>query len=310
MIISAAIPASILPLLLSWSAAIHSSSASTSSCVEYIFSAGLYFFVITNGARDGNYNPLITDKTDPDYIPSETRDVKALDSYLLGADPYVKYDETVAKINYSKLGGFKENTKFKNEPEERVLSDENGNVIIGVRSEFGIHLMIVEKSAYDFNAKVKLEDYYTTALPKDDDYPEIPAGEHTYVDFIYSDEQSEYKTRSDKVKEAIKGFDSTYDYRLYAELTKNREKDFSKSTNDLLSAIDDYIDVQRDKNNHDQEKGMFEVWKTYYELLLTQDSYRKATEKNRILPEGCKIGFTKDGVDKSNYEQGGKCYVK
>ena len=270
-------------------------------------------FVITNGKRNASAETIA------DTDPADIDRTSATGYYGEGEDDYRKYDanpQAAAPINYKKLSGFKAGVPGFGGANERVLCDKQNNVIIGVRSQFGIHLMIVEKSAYDFADEVSLNDYYTTAIPGESDYPTYKEGEkkgqdmETYVNFINSVNKSEYNTRAEAVRSAIKGFDSTYDYRLYAELTKNREKDFSKSTNDLLSAIDDYIDVQRDKNNHDQEKGMFEVWKTYYELLLTQDSYRKATEKNRILPEGCKIGFTKDGVDKSNYEQGGKCYVK
>ncbi len=276
-------------------------------------------FVITNGKRDANYDPTAA------ALPSETRDVKNSSDYFAGADTYVKYDETVAKIDYSKLGGFKANAKFANDTDEKVLTDENENVIIGVRSEFGIHLMIVEKSAYDFNATVKLEDYYTTALPKDDDYPEIPAGEHTYVDFIYSDEQSEYKTRADKVKEAIKGFDSTYDYRLYEEL-KSLEgiSADSESNKAMFGLIDNYIALQREKNQNAQQEGLEKVWNTYFDLLNTQDYYRNGvrntvstdTYNDRVVPEGCKIAFTKNlsaaekAALKAKYEEGGYCYVK
>ena len=276
-------------------------------------------FVITNGKRDANYDPTTA------ALPSESRDVKNSSDYYAGADTYIKYDETVAKIDYSKLGGFKANAKFANDPNEKVLTDENENVIIGVRSEFGIHLMIVEKSAYDFNATVKLEDYYTTALPKDDDYPEIPAGEHTYVDFIYSDEQSEYKTRSDKVKEAIKGFDSTYDYRLYEELKSLEGVDAtSESNKTMFGLIDNYIALQREKNQNAQQEGLEKVWNTYFDLLNTQDYYRNGvrnivsadTYNDRVVPEGCKIAFTKNltaaekAALKAQYEEGGYCYVK
>ena len=277
-------------------------------------------FVIVNGARDGSYDPTSA------ALPGETRDVKALDSYYgEGIDDYVKYDETEKKIDYSKLAGFKANAKFANDGAEKVLCDERGNVIIGVRSEFGIHLMIVEKSAYDYDGAVKLEDYYTTALPKDDDYPTIPAGEHTYVDFIYSDEQSEYKTRSETIKSAIKGFDSTYDYRLYEELRSLESVDANSDSNKaMFGLIDNYIDLQREKNKNEQEDGLQKVWETYFNMLATQDYYRNGvrnivsadTYNDRVVPEGCKIAFTKNLTAaekealKKQYEEGGYCYVK
>ena len=276
-------------------------------------------FVIVNGARDAYYDPTTA------ALPNETRDVKALDAYYDGLDDYKKYDETEKKIDYSKLGGFKANAKFANDPKEKVLTDENNNVIIGVRSEFGIHLMIVEKSAYDYDATVKLEDYYTTALPKDDDYPTIPAGQHTYVDFIYSDEQSEYKSRSDTIKSAIKGFDGTYDYRLYEELRSLEGVDASSESNKaMFNLINNYIDLQREKNKNAEEEGLQKVWNTYFELLETQDYYRNGvrntvsadTYNDRVVPEGCKIAFTKNltaeekAALKKQYEEGGYCYVK
>ena len=50
---------------------------------------------------------------------------------------------------------------------DKVLTDEKGNVVIGVRSEHGIHFMIMEKSIFDYQAggngsdNTSLEDYYT-----------------------------------------------------------------------------------------------------------------------------------------------------
>ena len=56
---------------------------------------------------------------------------------------------------------------------------------------------------------------------------------------------------------------------------------------------------------------MEQVWQTYIELLDTQDFYRH--ELDRIVPEGCKIGFTSKTLtedQKKAYEEGGRCYVK
>lgn len=288
-------------------------------------------FVITNGKRDVNYDPETNTKVESRDVHFPTKDE---DGHIQDApyydvtdttkckDSYRKYDDdgTGELIDYSKLGGFKANDNFKNADTERVLTDENKNVIIGVRSEFGIHLMIVEKSAYDYNDTVKLEDYYTTALPKDDDYPEIPEGEHTYVDFIYSDEQSEYKTRSDTIKSAIKGFDSTYDYRLYEELKSVEGVDAnSESNKTMFELIQNYIDLQREKNKNEQSNGLEKVWETYLNLLATQDYYRLDIKDtaDRVIPEGCKIAFTKNltaaeqkALMDGQYIEGGKCYVK
>ncbi len=268
-------------------------------------------FVITNSARPYEANGI--ESTDGKFDYNEGKDEDAeTHVYYAGQDDYVKYDKTTKEINYANLAGFKANAKF-NGVNQKVLTDEHDNVIIGTRSEFGIHLMIVEKSAYDYDSGVKLEDYYTTAIPGDNDYPALAAGQHTYVDFIDSVNKSEYNSRAETIKSAIKGFDSTYDYRLYEEL-KDRDdvKAEDASNGKLFGAIDNYIALQREKNQNEQEEGLEKVWKTYIDMLETEYFYRN--ELDRIVPEGCKIAFTKGTAltaeEKALYEEGGSCHVK
>ena len=259
-------------------------------------------FVITNGAR--HLNADITTAGAKDTI-----------DHTSSASYYAGVDASDASIDYTKLAGFKQNENF-NGTNEKVLSDEAGNVIIGVRSQFGIHLMIVQKSVYDFaNSDVTLNEYYTTAVPGDADYPKDAGGKDktTYVNFINSVNKSEYNTRAETVRNAIKNFDSTYDYRLYEYLTENRATDFQGSEKSLalLKSIDDYISLKRENNLYSQEEGMEKVWKTYLELLSVQDYYRQ-TVKN-VIPEGCKIAFSSNSLtdaEKAAFEEGGACYVK
>lgn len=273
-------------------------------------------FVITNGSR-----PSVA-------LTGETLDPTSSSSYYTGEDAYESIETGEKIINYGLLPGFKANDNFSgtDRENEKVLSDESGNVIIGVRSQFGIHLMVVQKSVYEFSAgpnDVSLEDYYTSFKPGEAGYPTYGTGEdvkeelrgkekNTYVNFIYSTNPSDYNTRIDTVKSAIKGFDKTYDYRLYESLTTNRDTDFSgDETKELLGLIDNYIAVQRNKNVEEQVDGMESVWQTYIELLEVQHTYRQTLK--RALPEGCKINFSnKYGTahDKEQYEQGGACYVK
>ena len=274
-------------------------------------------FVITNGNR------VATDlnKTNPANL-----DKTSSAAYFEGEDTYVpfqKYGETAAqydarvlanKIDYTKLAGFKANAGFAGD-KEKVLCDENDNVIIGVRSTYGIHLMIVQKSAYDYDGTVSLEDYYTTSIPSDSDYPKDASGNplQTYVNFISSVNKSEYNTRADAVKSAVKGFDSTYDYRLYETLTSDNTQ-FSEKTLKLFENINDYISIQREKNAQSQNDGLEDVWQKYIELLEVQDYYRHLPqENNRLISEGCKIAFTgtlTTEAQKQQYEEGGACYVK
>ncbi len=266
-------------------------------------------FVITNGERLG-----VDDEGHEIIDPTE------FDNYFESTDDYVAYNKQATEIDYTQLPRFLTKDLFGG-INQKVLCDENGNVIIGVRSTYGIHLMIVQRSAYSFaDENVSLDEYYTTAIPGDEDYPGHAEGNEktTYVNFITSVNKSEYNTRAETVKSAIKGFDSTYDYRLYADLSgygddeaRNAKFDGEK-TMTLLKTIDEYIDLQREKNNIDQEEGLQDVWKTYIELLAAQDWVRQDTD--RVLSEGCKIAFTKvdplTDEEKAMYEEGGKCYVK
>ena len=290
-------------------------------------------FVITNSER-GNI-------ADPDSTTPEEIDVNS--GEYLNSEVVNLKDGTTKTINYTDANGMKGFNRAKikatqdfltnggAKTNKKVLADEQGNVIIGVRSEFGIHLMIVQKSIYEFAVDEEhpenptLEEYYTTAVPgsKDGKYPTYTVTEegvsktydkNTYVNFINTVKTSDYKSRAEDVRSKIKGFDSTYDYRLYEELVDtfiDVEK-APESTTEVLSLIGNYIDLQRDKNDDAQKEGMKEVWQTYVDLLELQSFYRH--ELDRIIPEGCKIAFTSDisGDDdlKAAYEEGGRCYVK
>ena len=278
-------------------------------------------FVITNGKREANADITGTardkyDVTTPTggYVTSETiPDIK-------GKDLVVDYSSL--KGLASDVPGFSGRVLCASEykqGEEGAVVDKN-KVIIGVRSEFGIHLMIVEKSAYEFDGTAPtLEEYYTTAKPGDSDYPGHAEGHEykTYVNFINSVKNSDYTTRADTVRSAIKSFDSTYDYRLYEELkTGDGIKQDDPNVKALFEDIDNYITIQRNKNNDEQDEGLEKVWRTYIELLETQDFYRdpkNVSGVDRILPEGCKIAFNKgtlDADEKEEFEEGGRCYVK
>ena len=112
----------------------------------------------------------------------------------------------------------------------KVLTDEQDNVIIGVRSQYGIHLSVIQKSMFDFTApsddasskKVSLEEYYTTVKTTDEKYPKYSDGslKNTYVNYIKTSSSETIESRAEEVKNAIKSFDTTYDYRLYEYLLK------------------------------------------------------------------------------------------
>ena len=277
-------------------------------------------FVITNSERGNIVN---AGSTGPEEIDVNTGEYEATQTVALkdGTTKTIDYTDTVGMKGFNrdlKDSAFATGGK-------KVLADEQGNIIIGARSEFGIHLMIVQKSIYEFSEGgtetevPSLDEYYTTAGPgsKDGKYPTytkdgVTYDKSTYVNFINTVKTTEYKTRAEDVRGKIKGFDSTYDYRLYEELVETSGiSETSESTQEILGLINDYIDLQRTKNEDAQDEGMKDVWQTYVDLLETQKFYRH--ELNRIIPEGCKIAFTKTNLsttEKADYEEGGRCYVK
>ena len=153
------------------------------------------------------------------------------------------------------------------------LVDENNNVIVGVRSQFGLHFMIIEESMYDY---AELSKYYSTKLPNEEGY-----SSNSYVGFIQSQSTEDYKKRADDVKNKITSFDATYDYRLYQYLTSEVQMTFSDAADGLDDAIDEYITVNKENNAYKQEDGLEKVWRTYAELLEVQEDNRDAKFNTR-----------------------------
>ena len=186
-----------------------------------------------------------------------------------GADPASEFSQLASDDVYdANLARFNAN---------KYLTDENGNVIIGVRSQYGIHFMIIEKSMYDY---ADLSDYYTTKLPSDEGYPKDAQGKpskDTYVSFIESQSNEDYKKRADDVKSKITSFDSTYDYRLFQYLQSEVTITYTGVAEGLDTLIDGYIKNNQENNNWKQEDGLSKVWRTYAELLEVQEDNRNAT---------------------------------
>ena len=161
------------------------------------------------------------------------------------------------------------------------LVDEKGNVIVGVRSQFGIHFMVIEESMYDY---ADFATYYDTKLPGEEGYNE---NARSYVNYIQSSDIADYKTRADDITKAIKSFDPTYDYRLYNYLKSQVTIEFKDAAKGLGNKIDEYIKAQQENNMYKQDQGLAEDWRTYTEMLALQESNRDAqyTTKNAITGE-------------------------
>ena len=160
---------------------------------------------------------------------------------------------------------------------DKYLTDERGNVIVGVRSQYGIHFMVIEKSVYDYAGSAdvsSLATYYSTKIPTDSGY-----NADSYVGYIESLSNEDYKKRADDVKSKITSFDSTYDYRLYTWLTTDPTEGinitFTEAAEGLDQKIDQYITSQKANNAYKQEEGLQKVWKSYTRMLDVQKDNRE-----------------------------------
>ena len=195
--------------------------------------------------------------------------------------------------------GFRSVAALDNNANHKYLTDEKGRVIIGVRSEFGIHFMVIQKSALDAN----VVDYYTTDIPEMSEIKEKVGS--SYITYIDSETKSDYTTRKEDVENAIKGFDSTYSYRLYEYLIKENEVTFHGKTSegvDVLEKVNSYIDTLKDNNLYNRDKSLTSIWEGYLEMLEAQYANRIA---DRMVPEGVAKGFKFGG---QAFEKGGVCY--
>ena len=203
-------------------------------------------FVIKN-AKKADYSALANPRDEFDNLASST-----------------VYDATLPRFNA-----------------QGYLVDEKGNVIVGVRSQFGIHFMVIEESMYDY---AEFATYYDTKLPGEEGYDKDA---RSYVNYIRSADFQDYKTRSDDITKAIKGFDQTYDYRIYNYLKSQVTIEFKDAAKGLGDKIDEYIKAQQENNMYKQDEGLAEDWRTYTEMLALQEKNRDAqyTTKNAITGE-------------------------
>ena len=196
----------------------------------------------------------------------------------------------------------------------KVLCDKKGNVVIGVRSEAGIHFMVMRKSVFKATEAAvgrdgqSLQDYYTTAIPGEDDYP---ATGETYVNMKTTDDQSYYKDRADTIKNELKStnFDAAYDYRLYEYLTQNDlvKNKITFSNPEVEENIEEYIKLLRETKVVGDAKSINDSWQSYLLMLSYQNTVRGDFTKS-MVPTTCAFNFN-NGIDDAEFDKGGKCYV-
>lgn len=158
------------------------------------------------------------------------------------------------------------------------LTDVDGKVIFGVRSEYGIHFIKIQKSPYEEN----LDKYYPVALKVDGkDVTDVAEYGESYITGL-DNKKGTFDTRLSDIKSAIKSYDSNSEYRLYNFLVSYAKSNGLISTSDektnaLLKKIDDHIADLKASETYKQEEGIKSVWENYLRMVELQNRNRAAS---------------------------------
>ncbi len=200
---------------------------------------------------------------------------------------------------FAALRGFREVPELGG---KKVLTDENGNVILVVRagasgSYEGIHFITIERSAIvDVVDGVSLEEYYTVETPGARKFPKDEHGndKNTFVNFLRGD-ASLYKSRAEKIKSDVKTFDPNIKDRIFEKLVELLDVKFSDE--DLKAALDVYLENQRARETYREDKEDSKLWNEWVEYLELQ----QYTRETRLVSEEYIDVFIAGGPD-SDYK--------
>lgn len=211
----------------------------------------------------------------------------------------------------------------------KVLTDELGRVIIGVRSEYGIHFMIMQRSPFEISGtvvgynndtdtyaynNVSINEYYTTYTPSEADYPKTQDGDKkvTYVNYLNA-EESVYSKRAKEVEDQIKGFDPMYDYRIFEELIASGNIQIHDEQ--VAQNIEDYISYKRQYNEWNDSKTLNESWNSYLDKISLQYEVRDDADgldnSERLIRVTCGINYKNySGEGDPLFGEGGICHYE
>jgi len=197
----------------------------------------------------------------------------------------------------------------------KALSDGKGNPILVARAGTdgyqGIHFIVVDRNPMDRDAdttdplSANIKDYYTTLIPGDAGFPQTSDGKdkRTFVTSLVLD-RTEQQGRADDIKNAIKTFDPSIDYRMYEELFSDLQLEFSDPR--IKEKVESYIDKTRQSNEWNAEKVFSDAWNEYILMLQRQEDLRN--QEGRLLSMQCALGFNDNNTQDAFTKPGGACY--
>ncbi len=190
--------------------------------------------------------------------------------------------------------------------ERDILCDEKGNPILVTRAGTGsgdsgyqgIHFIVIENSPlinenkatngvypsdYVYSSAEELK-YYSVNVPKNSD---DVTQDKRYVTFVDAT-QSDYDTRADEIKNAVKSYDSNVNFRLYEKIydqLKASDKYAIKIKDEIEASINEYISSTRNKTQRSKETTYKDSWKTYIRQLVTQAQFANYKIDESIIIE-------------------------
>ena len=219
--------------------------------------------------------------------------------------------------NYKVINGFSDATTTGAANDKAILCADGDPTkpIIAVRASSGgeqeIHLMVVNRSPFDGENKVdpetnetrvkvlngvSLTEYYTTFYPAQDFYPtyksdyEVEAlrgkAMTTYVNFL-TNEASDTKSRAEEFASKLKSYDSDkLGKYIFLKYMQEEKIEFENST--LKEALMKWITTSVEKSQEEKDESWTKTWNEYIDKLVRQNS-----ERTKLVPQACKIGFKK-----------------
>lgn len=256
----------------------------------------------------------------------------------LEAKAIVDDKDGVASTEYEALKGFQTDTtdvlpQFTN----NVLTNSEGQIVLVARagsSDYqGVHFIVIQRSALDNSSTAdtpNLSQYYTMNVPSDTDYPKTSAGKamDTYINYN-KQLNSDHTTRQGTIIDDVKNYNTSLSTYIFKNLVDTDSIHFTSST--MESRIQTYSKTKRQSEVDDAYSSWNTDWKSYAELIESQDEARNATfdfktspadteyytgsasAKNRMLSEAVVCGYSNpnrktDLVWGSYWNEGGECY--
>lgn len=150
----------------------------------------------------------------------------------------------------------------------------------------GIHFIVVNRSKFDTQATVSLDNYYTTYYPEQEDYPVDAQGNPlaTYINFV-SKETGDTKPRAESLLSTIKSYDSErlnkYIFKKYFDMEKIKIDDAT-----LSEILELWISRGFDKKEEDKQDAWEKTWNDYVDTLRKQND-----EREKLVSDACRLAY-------------------